>query len=161
VGQTLVAQTLYNYLLDGFVWKLAIVYSLTNYVRGHQASHVVSYVADRGEDYNIDVVLIKVLSFYGMPIFSPLWLLLYLYIEFGIQIVMAVFIAALTLRIIWTKVEIETGLIKNGWLISLSGIAGIPLLAVIFCLLVSFQAKTYSYPTELQKDRKMLQTQQI
>jgi hypothetical protein len=161
VGQMLMVQTLSYYVLDGFVWKLAVVYSLINYVRGHQGSHVAFYLAHSGEGYNVNPFVIKLLSFYVTPIFSPLWLLVYLYIEFGFQVVVAVFIVAFVLRLVWTKIGIVTGLIKVGWFISLSGIPVIPLLAVIFCLLVSFQVNTYSYPIELQKDRKIGHTQQI
>jgi len=75
-------------------------------------------------------MLVGILSIYAV-LFSP-WLLL---VWYGYKTVwwyaLGALAIALPLRVVWTKIEMVTGAVKNAWAISLIGIPTMPVLVII------------------------------
>jgi hypothetical protein len=117
----------YEIMQDGSFWLIAIMYSLVAYFHGHQGSHVVAVRLGGAE---LSPVLTNVLNGYGW-LYPISWLFL---IWYGYKTIWwyaaSVFVFGFVFRLLWTKLEMASGLIRNAWLISLVGIPVIPLLLV-------------------------------
>jgi hypothetical protein len=106
-------------------WLIALTYSVIAYLYGHQGSHL---VAIKFGTAALNPMLLVVLLVYNWLFFVP-WLLL---IWYGYKTVwwyaVRAFLVSWVFRLIWTKIAMITGLVKNAWALSLIGIPAIPAL---------------------------------
>lgn len=114
---------------DTTFWLIAIMYSLLAYFHGHQGSHIAAIKSGQAK---LNPVLLWILLVYNWLFFVP-WLFL---IWYGYKTIwwyaVGVFVIGWVFRLVWTKIGMVTGIIKNAWSISLIGIPIIP--ALLFCM---------------------------
>lgn len=105
------------------------MYSLLAYFQGHQGSHLAAIKSGQAE---LNPVLLSILLIYNWLFFVP-WLFV---VWYGHKTVwwyaVGVFVIGWVSRLVWTKIGMVTGLIKNAWAISLVGILIIP--ALLLCM---------------------------
>ena len=119
---------------DVTFWAIAILYSILQYFYGHQGSHVAHMAAGNA---NLSPTLTSVLLIYNWLFFLP-WIAIGWYgYKVGWKPAVLVLVLGWGLRLIWTKIGIETGAIRSAWAISLIGIPLIPLLLFAIVELVS------------------------
>jgi hypothetical protein len=125
---------------DPALWLIAVIYSLLTYFLGHQASHLAWISAGQSR---LNPLLTLILLVYHW-LFHP-WLFL---VWYGYKTVwwyaFAVFGIGLVFRLIWTKIGIVTGAIRNAWAISLIGIPIIPVLLTFMVELTLRATETVS-----------------
>jgi hypothetical protein len=107
---------------------------------GHQGSHL---VAIKFGQATLNPLLVTILLVYHW-LFHP-WLFL---IWYGYKTIwwygLAAFGIGLVFQLIWTKISAITGVIKNAWAISLSGIPIIPVLLIFMVKLTLWSTQTTS-----------------
>src|SRR5437879_537507 len=113
---------------DAAFWLITVMYSIVAYLHGHQGSHL---VAIKSGQATLNPILLGILRGYNWLLFMP-WLFL---IWYGYKTVwwyaVGAFVIAWVFRLLWTKIGVVTGAIKNAWAISLVGIPIIPVLLLV------------------------------
>ncbi len=123
-------------------WKFYVISILSCcvfYFRGHQASHIVAITTGQAE---LNPALIKgmifsyAFAFRWFGVFPLLFLVWYGY-KTTWWLAAGAFIFAFVIRLVLTKIEIVSGLVRNAWAISLSGIVILPALVITLYAVVS------------------------
>jgi hypothetical protein len=112
---------------DVAVWIIAALYSLMTYFYGHQGSHIAAVMQ---QGVKLNRYLLIVLLVYNWLFLNYVFIVWYGYKTVWWYAV-SVFVVSQILRLVWTKIEIETGALKEAWVISLIGIPTIPILLLI------------------------------
>jgi hypothetical protein len=123
---------------SGTFWTVAVLYSLIAYFRGHQASHIVAI--DAGQAALNPVLfrgLLRSLTFGYWTLGAPLVLLAWYGWKTVWWYAVGAVATAFVLRLFLTKFEMASGLTRNAWAISLSGILFVPALLTIMYWLVA------------------------
>ena len=123
----------------GFL-PIAVMYSLFAYFRGHQASHLAAVASAQAK---LNPLLALVLLVYHWMFWPWLFLIWYAYKTVWWYAV-AAFVIGLVFRLIWTKIEMVTGAVRNAWAISLIGIPIIPVLLILMLKLTLWSTETSS-----------------
>jgi hypothetical protein len=118
-----------------------MMYSVLAYVHGHQGSHIAAIVSGQA---TLNPLFLWILLVYNWLFFVP-WLFL---IWFGYKTSWWYAVGALAIgfvfRLLWTKIGIVTGAIKDAWAISLIGIPIIPVLLLFMVKLTLWSTETSS-----------------
>jgi hypothetical protein len=124
---------------DSSFWFISVMYSLVTYVHGHQGSHLVAIQSGNAE---LNPVLTFILVVYNW--LAPVsWVFIFWYAFKTVWwYAVGVLVIGFIFRLIWTKLEVVSGLVKNAWVISLVGIPTIPLLLVCMVELVFASTET-------------------
>ena len=121
-------------------WPIAVMYSLFAYFLGHQASHLAAITVRRAE---LRPRLALVLLVYRWVFFPWLFLIWYGYKTVWWYAV-AAGVTGFAFRLIWTKIEMVTGAVRNAWAISLIGIPIVPVLLILMLKLTLWSTETNS-----------------
>ena len=110
-------------MFDPTFWAIVLLYSMVAFITGHQGSHAFSIKTGLS---TLNPVLTLLLGLYSLPF--PILFLIWIGYKTIWWYAVSIFFMSLIFRLIWTKITIETGLVKSAWAISLLGIIIIPFL---------------------------------
>jgi hypothetical protein len=125
---------------DVALWLIAVMYSFFAFFLGHQGSHL---VAIKSGQATLNPLFVTILLLYHW-LFWPWLFLIRLGYKTAWWYCLAAFAVGLVFRLVWTKISMVTGAIKNAWAISLIGIPIIPVLLIFMVKLTLWSTETSS-----------------